>query len=159
MFSDGSVHVQSGIGYGAFLFTSDLEGSVDTLKRNIQIKRFEPTSSTKLELQIFLLALSQIDKKTDEVIVYSDSQNLSQLMDRRLRLEQNNYRSKTNRPLNNAELYRAIFSITDNFQMQFVKVKGHKRSQEKDKVDQVFTLVDRACRSALRKEMNGYEKR
>lgn len=154
MFTDGSVHVQSGIGYGAFLFTSDLEDSIDTLKSNIQIKRFESTSSTKLELQIFLFALSEIDKDSEHVIVYSDSQNLFQLMDRRLRLEQNNYRSKTNRPLNNAELYRAIFSIIDNYNIQFVKVKGHKQSKEKNRVDQVFTLVDRACRSALRKEIN-----
>lgn len=153
LFTDGSVHVQSGIGYGAFLFVTDLDESADRLKSNIQIKRFESTSSTKLELQIFLFALGKIGKDVEKLIVYSDSQNLSQLLGRRIRLEQNDYRSKTKRPLNNAGLYRTFFSIIDKYDIQFIKVQGHKRSKEKDKVDRIFSMVDRACRLALREEI------
>ena len=153
LFTDGSVHVQSGIGYGAFLFVYDLDDSINKLKSNIQVKRFDSTSSTKLELEIFLFALGKVGKDVKEITVYSDSQNLFRLMDRRLRLERNNFRSKTNRPLNNADLYRAFFSIIDNFDIHFIKVKGHKRSGEKDKVDRIFSMVDRACRQALRNEI------
>ena len=57
MFTDGSVDNQSGIGYGAFLFLYDLENSLQDAKDKVQLKRFEKTSSTKIELQILLHAL------------------------------------------------------------------------------------------------------
>jgi len=40
--------------------------------------------------------------------------------------------------------------ITD---CRFIKVRGHKRSIQKDDIDQIFSIVDRASRNALRKEI------
>ncbi len=153
LFTDGSVHVQSGIGYGAFLFVSEIEESVEKLKKDVQTKRFDLTSSTKLELQTLLWALSGLQETTNEIIVFSDSQNISGLLARRERLERNNFKSKTNKRLTNADLYMQFFSIINLLDVQFVKVKGHKSSREKNKIDQIFTLVDRASRQALRNEV------
>lgn len=153
LFTDGSVHVRSGIGYGAFLLVSDDDFSPDSLKKKIQVKRFESTSSTRLELQVFLWALGKIDKNIEELTVYSDSQNLSGLLTRRQRLEQNNFHSKTKRPLKNTDLYQVLFTILDKYKIQFVKVKGHKPSKEKNSIDRIFSLVDRASRKALRNEI------
>ena len=40
------------------------------------------------------------------------------------------------------------FDILD---CEFMKVKGHKKASMKNDIDEIFTLVDRATRSALRK--------
>ena len=74
-------------------------------------------------------------------------------MDRRILLEQNDYHSSKNKLLNNHDLYRAFFKITDEIHCEFVKIKGHKPNREKDNTDELFTPVDRAARKALRIEI------
>jgi len=150
LFIDGSVNTQSKIGYGAYLAVSGNELSLDSLKAQVKVKRFEETSSTKLELQTLLWALSKIPVSSHKVTVYTDSQNIMGLPRRRGRFEKNEYRSANNRLLNNHELYRKFFEVVDQLDCDFVKVRGHKVSSQKDEVDELFTLVDRASRNALR---------
>ena len=142
------------IGYGAYLIVSDVELSLNIQKTNVKIKRFENTSSTKLELQILLWALNEIallnPTETTYVTAYTDSQNIVSLPERRTKLAQQNYYARNGKRLNNAELYQEFFKMADQFNCQLIKVKGHKVKQAKDKIDQIFELVDRASRSALR---------
>lgn len=147
---DGSVNTQSNIGYGAYLAVSEFGLSLDSLRARVKVRRFEHTSSTKLELQTLLWALSDIQALGGKVIVYTDSQSIMGLQGRRERFEQNNYRSKNNRRLNNYELYQEYFRMTDQLNCKFVKVRGHQASNQKDEIDRLFTLVDRAARNALR---------
>ncbi|MEN6621031.1 MAG: RNase H family protein [Smithella sp.] len=147
---DGSVNTQSNIGYGAYLAVTEFGLSLDSLKACIKVRRFEHTSSTKLELETLLWALRDIQALRDKVIVYTDSQNIMGLQGRRERLEQNNYHSKKNRCLSNHELYQEFFRMTDQLNCKFVKVRGHQVSNQKDEIDRLFTLVDRAARNALR---------
>ena len=156
LFTDGSVHVQSGIGYGAYLLVDNIETPLDVLKDRVEIVRFEETSSTKLELQTLLYAFSRIPKSVGKIEIYSDSQNILGLLQRRKRLEGNNFYSKGNRLFNNAELYREFFRMINHFHCEFIKVKGHKKSSQKDEIERIFTLVDRASRSALRKELRSH---
>jgi len=72
-------------------------------------------------------------------------------MKRRDRLEQNDYRSKRGKRLKNYALYQEFYKITDLLDCKFVKVRGHQVSNQKDDIDGLFTLVDRASRDALRK--------
>jgi ribonuclease HI len=153
LFTDGSVNTQSNIGYGAYLAVSERGLSLDSLRTRLKVKRFEPTSSTKLELQTLLWALSDIQALGIKVIVYTDSQNIMGLPGRRVWFEQNDYRSKNNKRLNNYELYQEFFRMTDRLDFEFVKVAGHQVSKQKDDIDRLFTLVDRASRNALRGDM------
>jgi ribonuclease HI len=97
--------------------------------------------------------------------IYTDSQNIITLPSRQTRLESNNYISRNHKPLANAELYQEFYRLTGDRSHRlsngnsniytankyiFVKVKGHKISSEKDKVDQLFSLVDQAARRRLR---------
>ncbi len=150
LFTDGSVNTHSNIGYGAYLSVPEGGLSLDSLRASVKVRRFEHTSSTKLELQTLLWALSDIQGQGSRVIVYTDSQNIMGLQGRRDRFEQNDYRSKKNKRLNNYELYREFYRITDQLDCEFVKVRGHKVSNQKDGIDRLFALVDRASRSALR---------
>ena len=150
LFTDGSVDTQSKIGYGAYLSVSEHGLSLDSLRECVKVRRFEHTSSTKLELQTLLWALGDIQVSESKVIVYTDSQNIMGLPERRERFEQNDYRSKKGRLLNNYELYQEFYRLTGQLKCRFVKVRGHQVSKQKDEIDRLFTLVDRASRNALR---------
>jgi len=150
LFADGSLNTQSDIGYGAYLAVSERGFSLDPLRTRVKVKRFEHTSSTKLELQTLLWALSDIQASGRKVLVYTDSQNIMGLQGRRDRFEQNDYRSKKKKRLNNYELYQEFYRLIDQLDCELVKVRGHQVSNQKDDIDRLFTLVDRAARNALR---------
>jgi ribonuclease HI len=149
LFTDGSVNPQSKIGYGAYLAVSERGLSLDSLRTRVKVRRFEHTSSTELELQTLLWALSDIQALGRKVIVYTDSQNIMGLQGRRDRLEQNNYHSKKNKRINDYELYQEFYRMIDLLGCELVKVRGHKVSNQKDDIDRLFTIVDRASRKAL----------
>lgn len=152
LFTDGSVNTQSHVGYGAYLAPPESGLSLDELRSCVKVKRFEQTSSTKLELQTLLWALSEIPAAGGKLMIYTDSQNIIGLPARRERLEQNDYRSSNGRLLNNYQLYREFYRMTDQLDCELIKVQGHRQSKQKTAVDQMFTLVDRASRQALRQE-------
>ena len=109
VFTDGSVNTQLKIGYGAYLLVSDLmNASINSFRDSLKLKRFEQTSSTKLELQTLLWSLEEIITLTNgsniTLTVYTDSQNIVGLPARRARLEHNDYFSSKNRRLNNFDL-------------------------------------------------------
>ncbi len=152
LFTDGSVNTRSKIGYGAYLIITSDELSSESLKSQVNVKRFENTSSTKLELETLLWALKENNFSENKLKIYTDSQNIISLLGRRERLEQNTYRSQKNNMIRNHQLYKDFYRIIDLMDCRFIKVRGHKRSSQKNNIDQIFTLVDRASRNALRKE-------
>ncbi len=145
LFTDGSVNPQSNIGYGAYLVILD-----DDVVNDIKINRFINTSSTKLELEVLLWALSDIEINGSKITIYTDCQNIIGLHSRRDRLEQNSYKSKKNKYIKNYKLYQEFYRVFDQLDYEFIKVKGHKKSNQKDDIDRLFTMVDRASRDALR---------
>ena len=151
--TDGSVDPQSQLGFGAYLAIPGLGLSLTELQTRIKIRRFEQTSSTQLELQTVIWALHDQPQSADKLTFYSDSQNIISLLDRRRRLERNNYRAKSGKRLKHAELYQEFFRLTDQRPCEFIKLQGHQTSQHKNAIDQLFTLVDRASRKALRDRM------
>lgn len=154
IFIDGSVNAQLKIGYGACLILSDLHTPIESLKDNVKVKRFEQTSSTKLELQTLLWALDETNPfdtgNNIALTVYTDSQNIVGLPGRRARLEETNYFSNKKRRLNNYDLYQEFYRLTSELTCEFVKVIGHQPSSKKDQIDKLFSLVDQASRCSLR---------
>jgi ribonuclease HI len=143
LFTDGSVHPPSRIGYGAYLAMTD--SSTD---HEPQVKRFENTSSSQLEIETLIWALHSL--QPESVTVYTDSQNIIGLPGRRSRFEERGYLTQQNKPVRHADLYREFFRLTDQIDCTFVKVKGHQPSHQKTEIDHLFSLVDRASRQALR---------
>ena len=153
LFTDSSVNPQEKIGFGSFLILEEKEISFEEMKKIIKIKRFENTSSTKLELQTFLWALDEINDKNTIIEVYTDCQNITGLQDRREKLEKNNFQTSAGKLINNHELYKDFFEKIDELNLIFIKVKGHKKNSLKDEIDTIFNLVDKASRNALRENM------
>ncbi len=168
LFIDGSADPQSKIGYGCFLLIDDvsLEGkNEDFVRKHLRLKKFYPTTSTKLEMQALIWALREaktIMKDHIEnlgVTIYSDSQNIFQLQNRKSRLQSRRFKSKSgNKDLNLAEIYQDIFEILANFKCKFKKLKGHSKKREKSGVERVFAQVDRAARKALRNDLKEISK-
>jgi ribonuclease HI len=152
LFTDSSVNPQEKIGFGAYLKIIDENISLLDMKKDIKTKRFEDTSSTKLELQTLLWALDEIENDSF-IEVYTDCQNIIGLEDRRKKLESNAYKSSKGKLMNNHELYKLFFEKIDKLNLVFIKVKGHKKSSLKDNIDEIFNLVDKASRNALRENL------
>lgn len=150
LFTDGSVNPESKVGYGAYLAVLLAAPYSESFKADVKVKKFEHTSSTKLEIQTLIWALTSIQKPGGRIIVYTDSQNIIGLKARRRRLEINDYLSKINKPIKNSALYQEFFYLSDQLDCEFKKVKGHKPSRLKDETERFFTLVDKASRKALR---------
>ena len=150
LFTDGSVNPQSGIGFGAYLLLDSLELFSSELKEEIKVKKFSNTSSTKLELETLLWALTDISSNNHKILIYTDCQNIIGLKDRRDRFEKNNYMTGKGKQIKNHELYKEFYKLVDTLDCEFIKVKGHKKTSAKDDIDKIFTLVDKATRNALR---------
>lgn len=150
LFCDGSVHTQTGLGCGAYLITRDMTLPISTLTGSVKTQLFSQTSSTRLELQTLLHALSESDSCANKATVFTDSQNIVGLPGRREKLEIQRFRSKQGKPLNNADLYQAFFVEMDKRSIELVKVKGHSRASEKTTTERIFALVDQAARSGCR---------
>lgn len=144
------MNAQTRVGYGACLAVFDGGEAPAVLRSRVKVRRFERTSSTKLELQTLLWALDLIRPFEGRVTVYTDSQNIMTLQARRARYEKSGYRSKKQRRINHHLLYQAFYQLVDQLDCAFVKVRGHLPSSRKDTVDRLFSLVDRASREALR---------
>jgi ribonuclease HI len=153
LFTDGSVNTQTKIGYGAYLAISDPGLSVEELSRQVKVRRFAPTSSTKLELQTLLWALDDLRISGRPLILVTDSQNIIGLPERRDRLERTAYRSRKNTRLNHHELYQDFYRRIDHLDCEWIKVQGHQASKHKNAIERLFTLVDRASRKALRDDV------
>ena len=158
IFTDGSVNQETKTGAGCFLILTDnelLNFDPDYFRRKIERTLFQNTSSTKLEIQTILFALSEIEKNTDlascKLDIYTDSQNIISLPSRKQKLISRDYRTGNGeRELKNAELYQRFLAILDKTDFRIIKVKGHKKKNEKDEIDLIFTLVDRESRRASR---------
>lgn len=140
------------MGYGAYLAFVGPMPLLELLPSQIQLRRFEATSSTQLELQNLIWALEEVQGLATHFTIYTDSQHIIRLAARRVRLEENHYCSKKGKRLRQADLYQAFFSLLDQLSYEFIKVKGHQASHQKDTIDKVFTLVDKAARVAIRQD-------
>lgn len=145
LFCDGSVNPQLKIGFGAYFIYDE-----KALNQEIKIKKFDETSSTKLELEVLLWALKNENFSDKKIEIYTDCQNLLSLENRREKLQFNEYKANTGKIVKNHLLYKEFFYLRDKLNCQFIKVKGHKKSSQKDEIDELFNLVDKASRKALR---------
>lgn len=162
LFTDVSVNPQSKLGIGGYLLVpaSFLEAEPHEIEHSevsarLKIKRFEGTSSTKLEVQTVLWALGNLPEELNGSAVkglqlYTDSQCVAGLVSRRSSLTNGDFIAKrSGQPLTNALLYREFYAAYDHLDFQLSKVSGHSRASSHDTVQRIFSYVDREVRKAL----------
>ncbi len=87
----------------------------------------------------------------EKLFIYTDSQCVSGLLNRKKRLEENNFTGKNpNLPLENASLYRKFYEFHEELGFEVVKVSGHLKTGLRDTVHQIFSYVDKEARKKLR---------
>ncbi len=157
LFSDVSLAPGNKFGVGAYVvLPASLLIEKSELAGMVKVRRFEDTSSTKLELQTVLWALQEYRKSPKisgpgKLYLYSDSQCVSGLLKRRAGLLARDFLSKrSNLPLRNAALYRAFYEFHDELGFEVIKVKGHSRTGLNDNAHRIFSFVDKKVRKALR---------
>ena len=123
---------------------------INTLSPLVQTKKFVDTSSSELELLTLLWALDIIPSLPNEFSIYTDSQSITKLPQRRGKLEANNYLTKAQLPLKHKELYQQFFVQSDQYNFNLFKVKGHQPSSQKSKGERIFGILDREVRKTLR---------
>lgn len=118
----------------------------------ITLRRFEATSSTKLELETVLWALGGHRKRSKgRLNLYTDSQCISGLLTRKPGLQGRDFLSRTtNLPLRNAPLYRRFYALQDELVFKVIQVDGHSNSRDRDTAHRIFSIVDREARRALK---------
>jgi len=170
LFTDVSLNPKLKVGFGAYLVipSSFLEIPPERIIRSdlveqIKLRRFDVTSSTKLEVQTLLWALEDFQKESSgsrfgTLDVYSDSQCVTGLLRRRSQLEINGFCSKgTNRTAKNACLYRKFYEFHDILGFEIIKVAGHSRSCSHDSIHRIFSFVDKEARKALKLCMKEFQ--
>lgn len=162
IFTDGSLYPKLKLGVGGFLFlhhspeTGEFPGLTQReVAQNLWFRRFENTSSADLEIQTLLWALGNFQSQFKVSLpgtlrIYTDSQAITGLLNRRAGLENRNFQSKKKDSLTNALLYRQYFLLQDQLGFEVIKVKGHSPSSTHDEVQRIFSYVDRAVRKELR---------
>ena len=163
LFTDASLSPVLKLGVGAYVMipASFLEASSGVIVRpqitaRIKVRKFEGTSSTRLELQTVLWALTENRQGLHgSLTIYSDSQCVSGLLKRKPRLLAEGFLSKkTNRQLSNASFYRTFFELHDELGFHVVKVDGHYGSRVHDTIHRTFSFGDKEAWKALKIWMN-----
>lgn len=149
LFTDCSVSPKTRSGVGGYLLLADLDVSSEDV---IQLKSFEDVSSTELELRTLLWGLNSLDQPVENLKIYTDSQNIAGLLNRRKRLVQKVFQNSSGNALKHAEIYQEFFQLADELNFEVIKVKGHSRRNEKTKLEIIFSLLDRATRKELRQK-------
>ncbi len=136
---------------GGYLLLESVEAVSDSLSERIRLKAFSDVSSTELELRTLTWALSDLGAPIEGLRVYTDSQNILGLVDRRERLERNEFSSRSGERLKHAALYQEFYALLDDMGFEVSNVKGHRPSKDRSDLEKAFSLVDRLTRRELRK--------
>lgn len=166
LFTDASANPQRKVGVGGYLRvpesivkTPSHSINLPDLDKMLVLKRFEDTSSTKIEVQTVLWALedycrADVIPEPGHLHIYSDSQCVEGLLARRDGLENTGFCSKGGRrQLKNACLYRKYYESHDRLKFDVEKVAGHIRSKSRNTIERIFSFIDQKVRKALKQWM------
>lgn len=167
LFTDVSLDPVRKLGMGAYLVVpiktpETLPDSIEksVISELVRLKKFEKSSSTKLEVQTVLWALEDLWKGLKvsgpvKLTLYTDSQCVTELIKRRKKLEEKAYiSSKTNCLLRNAPLYQAFYKFQNDLGFEVIKIKGHTHSASRDRTHCIFSILDKQVRKAFRQWMS-----
>ena len=106
-----------------------------------------------MELTAVLKALEYVEhshRLTQPVQLYSDSQYVINLENRRAKLESSSYLTKSGQPVRNADLVKILFGYLNNSVIEFIKVAAH---QKNDGSVNLNREVDKIARRIIREHL------
>jgi ribonuclease HI len=145
IYTDGSCHTQLLLGaWGAIIFMCNKKIVLQNSESN--------TTHNRMELIAVINAIEYIDSKGLEnelISIYSDSQYVVNLTNRKERLKQNNFITKKGTPIQNVDLVMRFVKQIETHHLEFVKVKAHQKDG-----DEINREVDILVRQLVRQKVD-----
>ena len=104
------------------------------------------TTHNRMELLGAIKALEYINKnslKFDCIKIYSDSQYLVRLFERKEKLKKTNFLKKRGLPVQNNDLVENIITYIDSMDIEFVKVVAHQKKGDKINFNREVDMLSR----------------
>ncbi|MBA3900630.1 MAG: ribonuclease HI [Bacteroidetes bacterium] len=111
----------------------------------------ENTTHNRMELTAAIECLQYlIDKNiaVEKIVIYTDSQYVAQIEQRKEKLKKQNFISGKGTPIQNADLVKKLIHLIEELQPEFVKVKAH---QKKTEIENFNREADMLVRKLARK--------
>lgn len=126
VYTDGSCHTQLRIGgWAALIF---IEGNKHILTGTAQ-----DTTHNRMELTAVIDAIKYISLNISNVLgvhIYSDSQYVVGLTERKQKLSNDDFITKKGNKLQNADLMKELWLLEDSLDVTFEKIKAHQKQTE-----------------------------
>lgn len=146
IYTDGSYNPNKNLGAWASILIVDQE-------INILSNVVSDSTHNRMELLAVIEALNFILSESirfEIINVYSDSQYVVNLTERRSLLKTRNYLTNKGTPIRNVDLIKSLLNILDFCPIKLHKVKAHqKRGDSINYNRQVDKLVRKLCREAI----------
>lgn len=162
VYSDASFNGQLQLAVSGVLILDDAEinSPSSDCERLVHIQQFKEINNIRAELRGILFAFEEINRRLGEIRIpaskyikinlYTDCQTVSNLLERRARLESLNFKNKKNVTLANADLYKVFYQYNDQFNSNIIWLKGHVSVARRAQNNHYFGLVDKMVRCRLR---------
>ncbi|MDQ3192074.1 MAG: ribonuclease HI [Bacteroidota bacterium] len=150
IYTDGSCNPKIQIGGWAAIIFIDEQKII--LKETIR-----ETSHNRMELMAVIKAIEYIDvfkTETETIQIFSDSQYVINLRERKEKLRLNNYLTKKGTSIKNIDLVQKLIDQMETHPVTFVKVKAHQKQSETVNYNRE---VDKIVRKMVRSEENRLE--
>lgn len=111
------------------------------------------TTHNRMELIAVINAIQYADenKMVAPFVVYTDSQYVSLMPERKEKIKRKNYRTNQGTMMQNADLVETLINQIETHTIRFVKVKAHQKNN--DSVTLLNTEVDKLARELVRKQV------
>jgi ribonuclease HI len=145
IYTDGSCNTQTKTGaWAAIIFDLDQKTIISEVVQN--------TTHNRMELLAVIRAIEYAAKYAPgkSISVYTDSQYVTRLSERKEKLHQSNFITKKGTTLNNTDLLQTLIGYIEKYSISFHKVKAHQK-----KTDENYNReADMICRKLMRESSN-----
>ncbi|OHD12135.1 MAG: hypothetical protein A2086_10875 [Spirochaetes bacterium GWD1_27_9] len=150
IYTDGSCNPKYKIGAWVAIIFVDEKIILDGYENN--------TTHNSMELLASIKALEFIEEKKysyKQIKLYTDSQYLTGLTDRKEKLENKDFLTKKGTSIQNADLVKKIIQYIEKLNIEFIKVKAHLKKTDTTnfniEVDKLSRKIVRQCVDKLLK--------
>lgn len=140
IYTDGSCNTQNGLGAWVAIILSGEE-------KTILSGKVPDTTHNRMELYAVIAGIRHAGKDFRSLRIYSDSQYVTGLMERREKLMAAGFITSKGTELRNADLVKEFYALGGHIELTFIKVKAH----QKKGVDVNFNIeADKLVRKIMR---------
>ena len=151
IYSDASFDKKHKIGVAGYMILNNTNQIIKTF-------HVHEENNNRVEFRSVIEALNSITNFDAEITIYTDSKAITNIIDRQKELETRNFISKrSNKILSNADIYKEFFELYKNLKPKLVWTKGHCPKENRNEIQNNFSIIDKLVRKELRSVINEIE--